>query len=402
MTRPDGRRPWWDGRRIVLATALAGLLAVVAQQSAASALAGRGPDAALRIGGGGSAAQTAKALELIQADPSGPGRRRARMLAERAFARDPSSAGALTVLGMTADDAARARAIVSAAAKLSRRELLGQLWLIEDAVQRGDVQGALHHYDVAMRVSRRAPAILFPVLVDATEDPGLVPAIATTLARRPAWGLQYQQQLAQSGKALGNVAVLFDRLLRQGVDPGDQALKVLFQRLSDARRYDQAWRLYAVLRPGEPRQGVRNGGFAREPHNPVVFDWQLSENRTDLATAVDPAPGGARLTFSAGSGEGGAAARQLLLLGAGAHRLAATVFDTRSAGDQRPAFRLSCAATGTELARFPLPNAGGAGVRGSWSFTVPPGCAAQWLELVVPPAESFEPNTGAVSNVAVT
>lgn len=391
--------PWL---RIVLAVLLAVLLIPVVKNGLALALAGRNSPLALKIDDGSSAAQAQEALRIAQANLSPRARQRVRELASAAVLDDPTNAGALTALGLATEDVRRARRAMTASDQLSRRSLLAQLWLIEDAVQRGDIAGALDHYDIAMRVSRQALSILFPVLVSATSDDDLLPYIARTLARRPAWGLQYQLQLAQSGTDLPNIATLFEALLRRRIDPGDTALGVLFQRLADTQNYERAWQLYTLLRPGQPRTGVRNGDFARQPDDPVVFDWRLSDNQVDLATSIDRLAGGDRLSFSAGSGAGGTAARQLLLLRPGNHVLRATAYDTQATGAQRPTIRVLCAITGAEFGSFPLPRAGENGTRGAWRFTVPAGCSAQWLEIIVPAADSFEPNTGAISDIAIS
>lgn len=393
------------GHAVGIKAALVVLLLVtfvlMARAGLSLALADKAPDAALRINPGSAAAAAQQESLRVQKDLRPAARAAIRRDAAAIVQRDPTNVTAITTLGLATDDERRARAIMATSNDLSRRSLLAQLWLIQDAVNRNDAGEALVHYDVALRTSPRAAAILFPVLVNATTDRGLLPDLARMLARQPSWGAQYLQQLAQSGTDLPNIAALFSALLSRGVSPGGQALVILTQRLADAHRFETAWNLYRVLRPGQPRDEVRNGDFADSPYYPVVFDWQLSDNQADLAATMDRAGSSSRLTFSAGSGTGGAAAQQMMLLEPGAHAISATAYDLHQPAAQRPSLQIVCAITGGEIARFPLPIAGSGGRRGSWRFAVPAGCPAQWLYVLVPASDSFEANTGAVSQIRV-
>lgn len=364
-------------------------------------LANRSPEAALRADPSSDAAGARDALLRVQKDTSKRGRAAIRETSAAIVQRDPTNVVALTALGLATDDVKRARAIMAKSDELSRRQLLGQLWLIQDAVDRNDVRGALVHYDTALRTSPRAAAILFPVLVNATTDPELLPDLARMLARQPAWGAQFLQQLAQSSTDLPNASRLFQALIARGVSPGGQALVTLTQRLVDAQRYEAAWNLYRSFRKDQPRDGVRNGDFGDDPYFPVAFDWQVSENQADLAASIDRMGSNGRLSFSASSGTGGGAARQLLLLDPGQHSLSAVAYDIRSAAAQRPYINVTCAVTGAELGRLVLPLAEQGGKRAIGKISVPNGCSAQWLWVTVPAADSFEPNTGAVSQIRV-
>ena len=59
---------------------------------------------------------------------------------------------AIRLLGYVADmrgDEKKARELMLLSQKVSRRDFGTQLWLIEDAVARGDKKQALYHYDIA-------------------------------------------------------------------------------------------------------------------------------------------------------------------------------------------------------------------------------------------------------------
>lgn len=389
------------GIKAVLLVLIVVTFVLMARAAISLSLANRAPESALQANPSSPSAGARVALLDVQKDTSAKGRAAIRERTAAIVQRDPTNVVALTALGLATDDAKRARAIITKADELSRRQLLAQLWLIQDAVDRNDVRGALVHYDTALRTSPTASAILFPVLVNATTDPDLLPDLARMLARQPAWGAQFLQQLAQSASDLPNAAKLFETLIARGVSPGGQQLVTLTQRLVDKQQYAAAWNLYRSVRKDQPRDGVRNGDFGDDPYFPLAFDWQVSENQADLAASIDRMGGSGRLSFSAGSGTGGAAARQLLLLEPGEQRVSALAYDIRSAAAQRPYVAVACAVTGAELGRLTLPLAGPGGKRAAGTVKVPAGCPAQWLYVTVPAADSFEPNTGAVSQIQV-
>ncbi|MBM3929379.1 MAG: hypothetical protein FJ335_13135, partial [Sphingomonadales bacterium] len=92
----------------------------------------------------------AYATSLAGDDATLEDRARADVLAKRALQQDPTAVAAVATLGVNADirgDKAAARRYFAYAQKLSRRDLRTQLFMIEDAVQRGDIPEALRQYD---------------------------------------------------------------------------------------------------------------------------------------------------------------------------------------------------------------------------------------------------------------
>jgi hypothetical protein len=388
----------WRGARWARALAVAlvlvvGILAV--RHSLGMALAAKRPELALRIDGENAQVQAQAALAVIQGGPEPQRRARARALAERALARDAGNVTALAAYGLASDRPERTAAAFTAAERLSRRSLVTQLWLIESAVAKGDVAQALHHYDIALRTSRAAPAVLFPVLVEATTDDALLPAIARTLAQRPLWGGLYLQQLAQSGPDQGRIATLFALLKRQGVATGTAADAALYDRLVAARMFDDAWKVYAAGQRGARRDAVRNPLFADQPAAPTPFDWQPSDNEFVTARLEQAAPGQGRLVFSTAAGEGGEVVRQLLALPAGDYAVQVDAERIETADAAPPYLRLVCLASGAELLRKPLALQGATAAR----VAVPAECRGQSLSIVVQPATGLGAVAGTVRSV---
>jgi hypothetical protein len=114
------------------------------------------PDMALRFVPDHPLALSRKADELF-AEKQDP----ATLAKVEAMAKQSLRGGALNpvairLLGYVADvrgDQKKARELMLLSQKVSRRDFGTQLWLIEDAVARGDKKQALYHYDIAMRTT---------------------------------------------------------------------------------------------------------------------------------------------------------------------------------------------------------------------------------------------------------
>ena len=161
------------------------LLAVVAGISALAVAWREGaPDRVLRIIPSDAAARLVAIESTMRAGAEQVDGAVAAGYARAALADDPLNPRALRVLATLADSAgqaARAEALLGASERVTRRELLTQLILIEFAVQRGQIGRALAHYDRALSVHPESGALLYPVLGRAIADPairrGLLPYV---------------------------------------------------------------------------------------------------------------------------------------------------------------------------------------------------------------------------------
>jgi hypothetical protein len=388
----DWRRAGWTKAFVVALVLFVGALAV--RHSLGMTLAQNRPELALQIDRENAAVLSQAALAFVQGtDPKRRGE--ARNLARAALARDAGNVNALAAFGLASDQPKQIAAVFTAAGRLSRRNLIVQIWMIENAVAKGDVSGALHQYDIALRTSRAAPSMLFPVLVDATSNDALLPAIAKTLARRPLWSGLYLQQLAQSGKDLHRIAMLFILLKRQGVPTGAAADTALYTRLQEAQLFDDAWKVYASDHHDAQHAAVRSSMFGEDPVVKTPFDWQLSDNEFVTARIEQTTSAQGELIFTTAAGEGGDVARQTLSLTPGTYTLQIAVGQIEAADAQLPYFRLVCLPSGTELVRKPLMLQGASGAR----FLIPSSCPAQTLSIVAQPASGLGAVKGTVRSV---
>jgi hypothetical protein len=216
------------GRVLLVLFALVAI-ALIMSVGIANVTARRMPQVALTFWPWHAAANARLAEFMITTDPQKQ-IKSAAPLAERALQRDPTMAPAARILALNAlvdKDAAAAGKLFDYSASVSRRDLATQLWYIEKEVAEEDVEGALKHFDIALRTSPGSQRILFPILTSALQDPQLRPAIAKLLASKPAWAALFLQQSALSSPNPVSVANLYLTMNALGKPPTPDVIRVL-------------------------------------------------------------------------------------------------------------------------------------------------------------------------------
>ena len=361
------------GIAVVGATLLAG---AVLSDAIANLTEAVDPDTALRWKPFHARAQEMAAAALVEGDPGVASR-----LAREAYERDPTRAGALRVLGVArglGGDLGAAATLLRDAERLTRRDLPTQLFFIESAVSRGDVTGALRHFDIAMRTSRSGRALLIPILCTALQDPGLTRPIARTLDAVPDWTGEFVSGCADqapSRAALARVLTVAGRARRASppvVTAKITQLVTLGGEIAVGRQLYEAL-LHDAGRT--PSSGIGDPRFRVSDAVPP-FDWSY---------AVAPELGGEQGGGAPGldvhaRSRSGAVAWQMMLLPPGHYRLTITGTPTQPKpagtvmaqvacvdGPQRTLGLVRVAAT---------PRFGGQG-----AVTIPRDCPSQWVRL---------------------
>jgi len=311
-----------------------------------------------------------------------PDSERASTLARKALERDPTNVPAIRTLAFALEmGGARARAarLLGYGQSLSLRDIPTQLWYIEDAVTRGDVPAALHHYDIALRSDAAVQPSLFPILVAATSDQAIVDGLVSVLARRPVWSEPFLIALTRDAPDFGKVALLVDGMRRAGTPAPPSVTVAVINRLGSERRFDAAWMLYAGLDRQAALAPLRNPDFSGPSHNSTIFDWNLASGS---GLKSDPiVGGGGGLHFVAATNAAGPVAVQLLRIPIGRYMLqSATRSLSRGAGPS-PSLRIRCADSDVVLATVALPDGAGAPVAFRQGFVVPAACDTQRLEI---------------------
>jgi hypothetical protein len=306
-------------------------------------------------------------------------------LAHRALARDLSFAGPVRILGLSTGlhkDQSAATALLAAAEQLSRRDLPTQLYFIEAAVTRGNVEGALRHFDIAMRTSKPGRDILAPVLCQAMRDPGLTVPIARLLQSAPEWTnafVSYCVDQPDSRPALARILTLAPAA--RAASPHVVLAKAV-QLVAEAGDVSTAHRLYAAVLKDDDRmigKPVSNPLFDDMAPLPP-FDWNYV-----LGADLGADPEGKGISIHA-NGQTGVVASQLLMAKPGRYRLHVV---GRDVAGGRVAVTLDCASGHGSLSAVTLP-ADAHARQVSADVTIQAGCPMQWLRIG---AESHEGET---------
>lgn len=380
--------------RAMLLVAAAGLLIWLSIGVTLTLAAAKGdPERALAWWPWGAPSQAALAGQLAADPDAGPAElERATALARSALRREPvnvDAARTLAVIAARQKNTDEADKWFTIAERLSRRDLTTQLWMIEKAVREGDIRQALRHYDRALRTSRRAPELLLPTLVAASDDPQIAGPLTEMLSTRPAWWKQFLALAAKDVKN-ANVLVRFGQRIR--LDPGNAeeaglAARILSRLVRDGH-YAQAFDYYSDLRRGAPAL-LRDGGFDRDSIA-LPFEWALHDEFDLSATREVFGTGDTRLVLRASGGRGGEVARQILVLQPGRHTLSGRAGDTGRNRLSQPSIEIQCVES-QEASSSALPATDESAVDFRFPFVIPAkGCGAQYLIIRTAPAVATE------------
>lgn len=271
------------------------------------------------------------------------------------------------------------------ALELSRRDVPTQMWFIERAVERDDIDGALRHYDQAMTTSIASRQTLVPILVQATTTPAIADRLIPMLRRKPNWWGDFTHQLIGTTPDPASLYKFALGLRLRSTDTEHpDFLPRIVQRLVTAGENDKAFGLYYVEK-GTQDATVRNGGFEQGDALPPI-DWQYADE-PDLAGLKQDRPDGkgTAMFVVAQTGRGGVVAQQLLRLSPGRYRIEMTIGDIPDhSATERPRITVQCEGMDQRaLATIGLPSAPMEGRRFAADLALPAGtCQVQRLSIV--------------------
>lgn len=312
-----------------------------------------------------------------------------RILSERArsiLRGAPLNAAATRYLAAVSPD--QADALLGLSERVSRRDISTQLTQIERSVARGDIAGALRHYDIALTVYPQSEKTLLPVLVGALGDPAIDTALIPYVQAGRSW--IYSLILLASQQNRGSLAAAV--VIRAGGVPAvirvtsweASVLYYLMQEgaLTVARDYYLASNKF----PPSILSDVR---FTRETVDSGMppFSWALTRN--DTIDVQPHAVGGVRVTVEPDSQ--GLALSRLLFLSPGNYRLVNRLSGEEGSARGTLQWRLSCMVQSTKTSHITsaaIQEAGPNHARVSFDFSVEPDCLAQQLNGVVSAGES--------------
>ena len=357
----------------------------------------RDPALAYRLAPYNGRITAAYATSLSGPDATPKDRVRADALAKRALQQDPTVVAAAATLGVNSairNEQAAARRYFAYAQKLSRRDLRTQLFMIEDAVQRNDILGALHQYDMTLRVQPPLGEMLYPVLASASEDAAIRRELVKTLVSRPLWGESFISFIARNGTNPKVSAVLFRDLRGAGVAIPETAQTDAINALIAGEQTNEAWSYYATIRPATDRRRSRDPRFAANLETPSQLDWTPINDGSGITTSIQ----GGIFDFAAPASVGGPMLQQLQLLPPGRYRLSGHSVGIEQAASALPYWTLRCQ-NGRELGRVEVPNSNVANGTFSGTFTVPADCPVQTLVLTARASDAVAGLSGQLDRV---
>ncbi len=342
------------------------------------------------------------AAALASPDATPKDRRRADVMAKRALRQDATTVAAVTVLGLDAqlrNDTVPARNLMKYAEKLSRRNPQLQLWAIEDAVARSDVDDALHHYDVALRVNPTLSEILFPVLASAVGGKDVRAALARTFAQEPAWAESFINFLPANAPDPTAAATFLGDLRRMRIPVPQAAQAGMVDTLLAKASVGEAWNFYVATNPRTDRRRSRDPDFSAMRDTPSRFDWTIV-NDAAISTSIQRAGRHGLFDFAVSSGTGGPLLRQVQFLPPGRYRLEGRSKNVDQPAAALPYWVLTCP-DGRELGRAEVKNSASGASNFLGGFEVPSNCPMQTLVFVAQPSDAVAGVSGQIEYVAL-
>lgn len=388
--------------RSVLAAGIAAVAYLGITDSLAHATEGADPADAHRLAPWNGVITAELAEDTFLRTPKASEESEAARLARLALRQDATAAAALYVLGQQAqlrNETRRANNLFRYSWLLSRRELKVQLWSIEEAASRGDVDDALRSYDVALRTSLRARTLLFPVLASALTEPAIRAGLLPIIETRPMWTNAFVDYIATTEAEPAAAAAFFREAEGHGllVDENDRA--ALVNTLAATEGSEAAWRYYQSFRSGVTALRSRDPEFTLQVSTRTLFDWRTSED-AQLSAAIFGSEEGGMLDFAVPPTIGGVLLSQSQLLPPGTYLMEGRSSRIQQPERSQPYWTLKCR-DGRELGRVTVPDSTQSKGRFQGEFQVPVDCPEQTLQLVARATDAIAGVAGQIDRAAL-
>lgn len=363
----------------------------------------KNPQVALMLTPSDSTALAARADQLFFANPQTPPAQ-VRTLALAALREQALNPKAQRLLGYYADikgQNTKAERYVRTAAKLSRRELGAQLWLIEDEARNGSSQQTLVHYDIALRTKPEAQTILFPRLLNAIDDREIRTALKPYIRGNNQWAYSFLMFANAQSK---NLPAVVDLIVETGGLPNRKAAQdqqlVLLERLVREKYFADARRLFLQMSESKQNRLMSTAFDQTDRDNRFgPIGWQFV-NDPDAGAGLFGQAGDSKLALSiyVNSETTRPVAKKLLYLSPGSYRLSVklAMLDRGDSGFVR--WQMRCASQDNNP---PLWTLDSISKDISAAFAIPASCPAQFLELIASGGKGQNGLQATIDNVAL-
>jgi hypothetical protein len=361
-------------RGLIVAVAALLLAVQVVRNAAAAALSPLHPATAAKFWAGHPTAEIASGLAEI-----GRAARERRDIPDGVFAmiddaaaKYPLAPEPFLVRGVqarTAGDTDAARRAFTAAQWRDPRSMPAAYFLADYYFRAGDALHGLIQTALLARLSPRGTDAVAPFVAAYAQDRANWPQLRALFRSQEGLEDGVLIALAHDARNADAILALADADHRK---PDSGWLKLLLSSLVASGDYARAHAIWSSV--GHARKGgglLYDAGFS-EPDAPPPFNWSFSSGDVGLA---ERQPEG-RLHVIFYGNEDGVLASQLLLLRAGAYRLQMQVVGA-PVHPESLRWSMRC---DKEKEPFATVGIADAATRG-WTFKVPPGCSAQWIEL---------------------
>lgn len=326
-------------------------------------------------------------------------------VARRALRRSPVEVSAIRSLAIAAalrDQPVLASTYIALAAQSSKRDAGTQAWLLRQHLTQGHIPEAVRAADLLLRSDQASWPLVLPQLVPLVRDPRADRALVEVLRAMPPWRGPFLQRVGTMYPAERAPFDLFRRLKRAGTPPSDSETVTYFTTTADWSDPGLMLRRWVALAPASADAAglVRDGGFEGLA-GPPPFNWKYIDDGGVSARIADNPDGAghvAELTFD-GTRRGGLL-HQLLVLPPGRYRISAEYRAEAPLDPGALGWELRCGAA----APFATPSVPvGPDAWRSFAFVieVPANCPAQHLDLAAYPADTVQPATAWVDNLAI-
>jgi tetratricopeptide (TPR) repeat protein len=207
----------------------------------------------------------------------------AQTYAEQAIRANHLDGRALRVLALVAEhqnNEAKAFSLMNQAVKLSPRDTVSHLWLLDYALRNQQAKPAVIHLDALLQVEPSLMQALMPQALMLSVNPAVQVAMVEKLAMNPPWRIHLLSALASSPMPADQIIPVFTRLKEKAeLEPSDYL--PLIARLNKDNRYPQAYVTWANLIPNQQRKYLGNvfdGGFELALEEQAgEFAWNAQE-----------------------------------------------------------------------------------------------------------------------------
>lgn len=394
----ESHRPWLRGLAAFACTLL-GLMALAA--SAANVIVKAAPAQAQSLAPGNGTIMAAAAKDRFAVSPGADTAADVARVASLSLREDATAVDALLVLAFHAQiagDQPRSNRIFAHVNRLTRRELQAQIWAIEAAISHGDIDRALHQYDIALRTSIKAQAMLYPTLATALAEPRIRSAALEIVSSQPIWTESFLAFLANRGQSPASAMQFFLDGRKLGIVVTRENRAALVNLLFEKGDFRNAFRYYASYHSKLDGSRSRDPGFTGGMKYRTVFDWMTGQDPGLSASILANGSRGV-VEFSLSPGFEGIVIEQAQILPPGKYRISAN-FVIDQPADLRSAWILACL-DGTELGRIPVQPSPTSRTLAT-EFTVPQGCPVQKLALEVRATSASSGVTGRIERAELS